>query len=70
MSAFGGVVVVNRPVTRELAELLAEQFVEVLLAPGYDEGAVDLLREKLRNLRMLEIGERRRPTPASATCTA
>ena len=39
------------------------QFVEVLHAPGYGEGAVDLLRERLRNLRLLESDERRRPTP-------
>jgi phosphoribosylaminoimidazolecarboxamide formyltransferase / IMP cyclohydrolase len=62
-SAFGGVVAVNRPLSRELAALVAEQFVEVLHAPGYGEGAVDLLREKLRNLRLLESDERRRPTP-------
>ena len=54
---------VNRPLSRELAELVAEQFVEVLHAPGYGEGAVDLLREKLKNLRLLESDERRRPTP-------
>ena len=62
-SAFGGVVAVNRPLSRELAELVAEQFVEVLHAPGYGEGAVDLLRERLKNLRLLESDERRRPTP-------
>ncbi len=43
-SAFGGVVAVNRPLSRELAALVAEQFVEVLHAPGYGEGAIDLLR--------------------------
>jgi phosphoribosylaminoimidazolecarboxamide formyltransferase/IMP cyclohydrolase len=63
MSAFGSVVAVNRPLSRELAELVAEQFVEVLHAPGYGEGAVDLLRERLKNLRLLESDERRRPTP-------
>jgi phosphoribosylaminoimidazolecarboxamide formyltransferase/IMP cyclohydrolase len=62
-SAFGGVVAVNRPLSRDLAELIAEQFVEVLHAPGYGEGAVDLLRERLKNLRLLESDERRRPTP-------
>ena len=62
-SAFGGVVAVNRPLSRELAALVAEQFVEVLHAPGYGDGAIDLLREKLRNLRLLESDERRRPTP-------
>jgi len=56
-------VAVNRPLSRELAALVAEQFVEVLHAPGYGDGAVDLLREKLRSLRLLESDERRRPTP-------
>ena len=54
-SAFGGVVALNRPLSRELAALVAEQFVEVLHAPGYGEGAVDLLRDKLRNLRLLSL---------------
>ena len=34
VSAFGGVVTVNRPVTRELAEVLAEQFIELALRAG------------------------------------
>jgi len=62
-SAFGGVVAINRPLSRDLAEVVAGQFVEVLHAPGYGEGAVDLLRERLKNLRLLESDERRRPTP-------
>ena len=67
-SAFGGW---SRSTARSPAssrELVAEQFVEVLHAPGYGEGAVDLLREKLRNLRLLESDERRRPTPGRARC--
>ena len=63
LSAFGGVVTVNRPVTRELAELLAEQFVEVLFAPGYDDGAVDMLREQAPEPAHPRDGERRRATP-------
>ena len=63
VSAFGGVVAVNRPLTRELAELLAEQFVEVLHAPGYDEGAVDLLRERSRTCACSRVG---RAAPADA----
>ena len=38
MSAFGGVIALNRPVDGELAEALNENFVEVLIAPGYEEG--------------------------------
>jgi phosphoribosylaminoimidazolecarboxamide formyltransferase/IMP cyclohydrolase len=61
ISAFGGIVVVNRPVDGALAESLAEQFVEVLFAPGYDEAALDVLTERKKNLRILEDNERRVP---------
>ena len=42
VSAFGGVVLVNRTVTAALAESLVEQFVEVLFAPLYEPGAVEV----------------------------
>ncbi len=60
LSAFGGVVALNRKVDRAAAELLAEQFIEVLIAPGYDEDALALLTAK-PTVRILEDGERRRP---------
>jgi phosphoribosylaminoimidazolecarboxamide formyltransferase/IMP cyclohydrolase len=53
VSAFGGIVAVNRPVNREMAEKLAPVFTEVVVAPGYDEDARLLLLEK-RSLRVLE----------------
>jgi phosphoribosylaminoimidazolecarboxamide formyltransferase/IMP cyclohydrolase len=59
VSAFGGIVAVNRPVTPEMAEGLAEVFTEVLIAPGFDGDALMQLLEK-RNLRVLEA---RPPTP-------
>src|SRR5436190_23643221 len=46
VSAYGGVVVLNRPVSEALGERLAEQFVNVLLAPGFDESAVERLTQK------------------------
>src|SRR5207248_10194473 len=46
VSAYGGIVVLNRPVSDELANLLVEQFVEVLFAPGYDDGALEALTPK------------------------
>lgn len=46
LSAYGGVVVLNRPVTARLGAVLAEQFVELLLAPEYEAEALDRLREK------------------------
>jgi phosphoribosylaminoimidazolecarboxamide formyltransferase/IMP cyclohydrolase len=39
-------VALNRPVDAELGEQLAQQFVEVLVAPGYDDGALEALRRK------------------------
>jgi phosphoribosylaminoimidazolecarboxamide formyltransferase / IMP cyclohydrolase len=58
VSAFGGVICLNRRVDRALAEELSEQFVEVLFAPEYDDDALELLSEK-DNLRVLEDNERR-----------
>jgi len=62
VSAYGGVIAVNRPVSADLAAALAEQFVEVLFAPGYDPDALAALREK-PNLRLLEDRERRKASP-------
>ncbi len=56
VSAFGGVVVLNRPVSPALGARIAEQFVEVLFAPGYEEGALDALRKK-EALRILLTSE-------------
>jgi phosphoribosylaminoimidazolecarboxamide formyltransferase/IMP cyclohydrolase len=58
MSAFGGIICVNRPVDQPLAEALVKQFVEVLFAPGYEEDALEVLQAK-PNMRILEDGERR-----------
>src|SRR6185312_705079 len=62
VSAYGGVVVLNRPVSEALGEKLAQQFVEVLLAPGFDEAALARLTEKPAT-RILEDRERRRDNP-------
>jgi phosphoribosylaminoimidazolecarboxamide formyltransferase/IMP cyclohydrolase len=58
VSAFGGVVCLNRPVDAALAEAIANQFVEVVFAPGYDEEALEVLAGK-PNVRILEDRERR-----------
>jgi phosphoribosylaminoimidazolecarboxamide formyltransferase / IMP cyclohydrolase len=60
LSAYGGVIVVNRRVDRETAAAIAEQFVEVLFAPGFDDGAIEALSAK-PNVRILEDRERRLP---------
>jgi phosphoribosylaminoimidazolecarboxamide formyltransferase/IMP cyclohydrolase len=62
VSAYGGVVVLNRPVSEALGERLAEQFVEVLFAPGFDKTALERLTQKPAT-RILEDKERRRDNP-------
>ncbi|MGF1432239.1 bifunctional phosphoribosylaminoimidazolecarboxamide formyltransferase/IMP cyclohydrolase [Kitasatospora sp. LaBMicrA B282] len=56
LSAFGGVIAVNRPVTVELAEQIAPIFTEVVVAPDYEEGAVEVLARK-KNIRVLRAPE-------------
>jgi phosphoribosylaminoimidazolecarboxamide formyltransferase/IMP cyclohydrolase len=53
-SAFGGVIAVNGEVSVELAEQIAEIFTEVVLAPGYADGAVEVLARK-KNVRVLRL---------------
>ncbi|MGC0205744.1 bifunctional phosphoribosylaminoimidazolecarboxamide formyltransferase/IMP cyclohydrolase [Streptomyces levis] len=52
LSAFGGVIAVNRPVSREMAEQVAEIFTEVIVAPDYEDGALEALTKK-KNIRVL-----------------
>lgn len=54
IAAFGGAVVVNRPFTREAAELVAANYFEVVAAPAFEEGVVDLLKTR-KNLRIMEL---------------
>jgi phosphoribosylaminoimidazolecarboxamide formyltransferase / IMP cyclohydrolase len=65
LSAFGGVIAVNRRVDRAAAEAISEQFVEVLLAPGFDEDALEVLQRK-PNVRLLADPEPWRPAPGEA----
>ncbi len=46
MSAYGGVICLNRKVDRELAEVLVKQFIEVLFARGYDDDALEVLADQ------------------------
>ncbi len=52
VSAFGGVIAANRPVSVAMAEQVAEVFTEVIVAPAYDDGAVEVLAGR-KNLRVL-----------------
>jgi phosphoribosylaminoimidazolecarboxamide formyltransferase / IMP cyclohydrolase len=58
LSAFGGVVAVNRTVDKEFAEALVQQFCEVVFAPRFTEEALEVLSSK-PNMRILEDNERR-----------
>ncbi len=62
LSAYGGVIALNRPVGPELAEELHKNFVEVLSAPGYEEGALEVLQQK-ESIRILCQEERRESNP-------
>jgi len=62
LSAYGGIVVLNRPVSAELGARIRKQFVEVLLAPGFDEKAIAALREQPAT-RILDDRERRGGDP-------
>ena len=61
MSAFGGVIALNRNVDRALAERLHEHFIEVLIAPSYDEDALEVLSRRRR------CGSSRRPSSAATS---
>ncbi len=54
VSAFGGVIAVNRPVTKKLAEQMISFFSEIVIAPDYDKEALSVLRTK-KNLRVLKV---------------
>lgn len=54
VSIFGGIVATNREVTREAAELMKPIFLEIIMAPKFSEGALEVLCTK-KNLRLLEV---------------
>ncbi|MFC9058784.1 bifunctional phosphoribosylaminoimidazolecarboxamide formyltransferase/IMP cyclohydrolase [Streptomyces sp. NPDC057074] len=60
LSAYGGVIAVNRPVSKEMAEQVAEIFTEVIVAPDYEEGALEALTKK-KNIRVLRCPEAPQP---------
>lgn len=52
VSAFGGVIASNREVSVDMAKQVSEIFTEVIIAPSYEDGAVDILSQK-KNIRIL-----------------
>jgi phosphoribosylaminoimidazolecarboxamide formyltransferase/IMP cyclohydrolase len=62
ISAYGGIIAFNRPIGTALAERLHENFVEVLIAPEYEDGALEVLQQK-EAIRILCEEERRQADP-------
>lgn len=54
VSIFGGIVALNRPVDKELAEKLSKIFLEIIIAPGFDEDALEILERK-KNIRLMVL---------------
>ena len=59
VAAFGGAIAVNRELDKETAEQIAEQYCEVLAAPGFADGVLDVLARR-KNLRVMRIGNMER----------
>ncbi|MBW2522970.1 MAG: IMP cyclohydrolase [Deltaproteobacteria bacterium] len=55
VAAFGGAIGLNRPVDKPTAELIADNYAEVVAAPDFEEGTVEILARR-KNLRILRIG--------------
>jgi phosphoribosylaminoimidazolecarboxamide formyltransferase/IMP cyclohydrolase len=56
LSAFGGIVALNRACSVDVAEAISSVFIEIVLAPSFEDGALSVLSKK-KNLRILEVGE-------------
>jgi len=63
LAAFGGIVSFNRNVDKASAEALTagQKFLEVIVAPDYDPDALELLRERWKNVRLLAVGTLPKP---------
>lgn len=59
VAAFGGAVVLNHPVDAPTAEAISERYVEVVCAPEYEKGALEVLSAR-KNLRIMRIGNMQR----------
>lgn len=54
IAAFGGCLALNRAVDRSTAEMISKRYLEVVVAPEYEEGTVDILKKR-KNLRIVKI---------------
>ena len=60
-SAFGGIIATNRPVTKAMAETVKDIFTEVVVAPAFDDDALEVLTQK-KNMRLVTV-----PAPTGAS---
>lgn len=58
LAAFGGIVALNRPVDLPAAQAITsiDKLLEVIVAPSYDADALELLKSRWKNVRLLEVG--------------
>ncbi|MBT8333013.1 MAG: IMP cyclohydrolase, partial [Deltaproteobacteria bacterium] len=56
IAAFGGAVILSRPCDRDTAELLAQNYLEVVCAPEFEDGSLDIIK-KAKNLRVIRIAQ-------------
>ncbi len=68
LAAFGGIVAVNRNIDLATAEAITDgqKFLEVIVAPGYDDNALTLLSKRWKNVRLLAVGDLPRPIDRDA----
>ena len=62
VSAFGSVIAVTKKVDLKTAEFLKGKFVEILLAPAFDKDALEFLKNKSKDIRLLEVGKIKKAT--------
>ncbi|HHY83137.1 MAG TPA: bifunctional phosphoribosylaminoimidazolecarboxamide formyltransferase/IMP cyclohydrolase [Clostridiales bacterium] len=65
VSIFGGIVAANREIDAKTASEINEIFIEIVVAPGYTEEALEILRQK-KNIRILELKDISAPLPSNA----
>jgi len=58
LAAFGGIVAVNKPIDLPTAQAITsiDKLLEVIVAPGYEPDALDLLKTRWKNVRLLDVG--------------
>ncbi|WP_338097622.1 bifunctional phosphoribosylaminoimidazolecarboxamide formyltransferase/IMP cyclohydrolase [Methanolapillus ohkumae] len=61
VSAFGSIICVNRIFDVETAKCLEKKFIEIIIAPGFDKTALEILKNKSESLRLLELKDFEKP---------